>query len=80
MKNTDPSEAETRLQIAREVVPIEDVLALLSQGWQAGGRGACIACGNQQTCVEPDARHRTCEECGTRWVFGAEELLFMMQA
>ncbi len=39
--------------------------------------GFCLACGNMQYNCEPDARHRTCEACGERQVFGAAELVFM---
>ena len=39
--------------------------------------GFCLACGNMQFNCEPDARHRTCEACGERRVFGASELVFM---
>lgn len=37
--------------------------------------GFCLACGNEADGVEPDARNYTCESCGARQVFGAEELL-----
>jgi hypothetical protein len=37
--------------------------------------GLCLACGNEQTGCEPDARNYECEACGERQVFGAEELL-----
>jgi len=37
--------------------------------------GICIACGNEQEGVEPDARKYECESCGERKVYGAEELL-----
>lgn len=38
--------------------------------------GLCVACGNEQTGCEPDARRYTCEACGRKAVYGAEELLF----
>jgi hypothetical protein len=37
--------------------------------------GCCLACGNWQTGVEPDARNYTCEACGAAKVFGAEQIL-----
>lgn len=44
------------------------------------GIGICIACGSEQGECEPDARRYMCESCGERKVYGAEELLFMVQA
>jgi predicted RNA-binding Zn-ribbon protein involved in translation (DUF1610 family) len=40
--------------------------------------GFCLACGAEAYDVEPDARRYTCEECGERKVYGAEELLLMI--
>jgi hypothetical protein len=37
--------------------------------------GFCLACGEEAYNVEPDARGYTCEHCGKKKVFGAEELL-----
>lgn len=42
--------------------------------------GFCTACGNEQSGCEPDARCYSCESCGERAVFGAEELLFRLFA
>lgn len=39
--------------------------------------GFCIACGEQQAGVEPDARKYKCESCGEWKVYGAEELALM---
>lgn len=39
--------------------------------------GFCLACGEMACGVEPDAREYTCESCGARRVYGAEELLIM---
>jgi len=39
--------------------------------------GYCIECGAERECCEPDAREYECEECGSRSVYGAEELLLM---
>ena len=38
--------------------------------------GFCIACGEEQSGCEPDARRVECESCGELKVYGAEELLF----
>ena len=39
--------------------------------------GFCISCGYEQSCCEPDARKYTCEDCGEKQVYGAEELIIM---
>ena len=39
--------------------------------------GFCLACGETQDGVEPDARQYVCESCGARKVYGAEELGLM---
>jgi hypothetical protein len=41
------------------------------------GAGACVACGEEASGVEPDARAYECEACGERKVYGLEELLIM---
>lgn len=40
--------------------------------------GFCTSCGAEQHGCEPDARNYTCESCGEKEVFGAEELLIMI--
>lgn len=37
--------------------------------------GFCLACGAEQTGVEPDAQRVRCEDCGNDAVAGAEQLL-----
>jgi hypothetical protein len=39
--------------------------------------GFCVACGAEQSGVEPDARGCECEACGKRKVYGAEEIFLM---
>ena len=39
--------------------------------------GFCLACGEEASGVEPDARRYECEACGAARVYGAEELLLM---
>ena len=39
--------------------------------------GFCRACGAEAYSVEPDARKYTCESCGAKQVYGAEELVLM---
>lgn len=42
--------------------------------------GFCLACGEESDSCEPDARCYPCESCGEpRSVFGAEEVLLMVQ-
>ncbi len=43
-----------------------------------GNPGFCIACGAEAHDVEPDARQYLCESCGLMQVYGAEELLFLL--
>lgn len=40
--------------------------------------GFCVVCGADADGVEPDARAYTCDECGARGVYGAEELLMVV--
>lgn len=40
--------------------------------------GFCTECGNEQDGCEPDARNYSCEACGAKKVFGAEELMLDM--
>lgn len=39
--------------------------------------GICVKCHFSWMDVEPDARGYECEQCGTRTVYGTEELLIM---
>lgn len=41
------------------------------------GTGFCLACGEEASGVEPDARGYACEFCGEKDVYGAEEILLM---
>jgi hypothetical protein len=40
-------------------------------------QGFCLACGETQEGVEPDARRYKCECCGEEKVYGAENLVLM---
>jgi hypothetical protein len=40
--------------------------------------GFCLICGEEADSCEPDARNYTCENCGAKQVFGAQEILLMM--
>ena len=42
-----------------------------------GTNGACLACGEYTSGVEPDARRYACESYEARQVYGLEELLVM---
>lgn len=51
---------------------IEEVLVASEQNG-----GFCTACGAEADGIEPDAREYTCEVCGEKKVYGAEELMLM---
>ncbi|MEK1928557.1 MAG: hypothetical protein AAAC47_01995 [Pararhizobium sp.] len=40
--------------------------------------GFCLSCGLEHDGVDPDARRQTCEACGERQVYGAEELVLSL--
>ena len=42
-----------------------------------GSQGLCIACGEEASGVEPDARKYECESCNALKVYGLEELVMM---
>lgn len=42
-----------------------------------GDTGWCLACGTEQSGVEPDARLYRCPDCGAHKVYGLEELALM---
>ena len=56
-------------------VSIDQVLTAVECGEYIG---ICIACGEEQEGVEPDARKYECESCGANKVYGAEELLMFL--
>ena len=43
----------------------------------ANYNGFCVACGDEAYNVEPDARKYTCESCGKKTVYGAQEIAMM---
>lgn len=47
----------------------------LEAALETGTEGFCLACGQSQDGVEPDAKRYTCESCGKPNVYGAENLL-----
>jgi hypothetical protein len=52
---------------------LEDLQAAMEDGTI----GFCVACGNEQSGVEPDAQGYVCENCDRPKVYGAEELIIM---
>lgn len=58
-------------------VTLDQVISALESGESIG---FCIACGAEHIGVEPDARKYACEVCDKNTVYGAEELLFSLQA
>jgi hypothetical protein len=59
---------------AKPKVTLAQVLTAIESGDYIG---FCLACGFEQEGVEPDARRYTCESCGAKKVYGAQELLIM---
>jgi len=57
-------------------IDLDDVMQAIVTDEPAG---FCTACGAEAYCVEPDARRYRCEECGELKVYGAQELLFMLE-
>jgi len=57
-----------------ETIDLDEVMAAIERDDHSG---FCIACGNEQSGCEPDAREYECEACGEHKVYGAEELLIM---
>lgn len=55
-------------------ISIDQILDAVESGEYIG---ICLACGEEQEGVEPDARKYECESCGANKVYGAEELLMM---
>lgn len=55
-------------------ITTDQIMEAIESGEYAG---FCLACGAEAYGVEPDARRYTCEECGAKQVYGAEELLIM---
>lgn len=62
----------SNLAIARRMFTLEQIEAASEDS-----AGFCLACGEEQGGVEPDARGYTCDCCGERKVYGAEELALM---
>ena len=58
-------------------ISVDDIVQAIQSGEYMG---FCIACGLEHMEIEPDARRYPCESCGERAVYGAQELLFYVQA
>ena len=52
----------------------DEIIAAIESG---DYMGFCTKCGAEAFGVEPDARKYVCAICGSRAVYGAEELLIM---
>jgi hypothetical protein len=62
-------------------VTAERVVEAVEESYRSlSNHGFCIACGEEAEGCEPDARGYTCEACGAKKVYGAEELLVMVVA
>jgi hypothetical protein len=56
----------------------EELIAVLEAAESSlDNPGFCLACGEQADGCEPDARGYTCESCGDKEVYGAQEVLLM---
>lgn len=49
--------------------------SVLDAAQRDDGSGFCLACGEEASGVEPDARDYRCETCDATRVYGAEEIL-----
>ena len=56
------------------VISLDEIMSAVESGDYVG---FCLACGDETSGVEPDAREYECESCGAKKVYGAEELLIM---
>lgn len=63
---------------AEESHPAPDQDRLIEISQDDGTTGICLACGEEQGGVEPDARAITCASCGRHAVAGAEYILIML--
>ena len=70
MKNIKPYTTRTG---AKQFKPSADLLQEMAND----DMGFCLACGDQQHGVEPDACKYVCTHCGAAKVYGAEELALM---
>ena len=70
--------AATKLAEAKQKKrkPRIEIAAVMAAVERDDCTGFCLACGEEQSGCEPDARRVECESCGERKVYGAEELLF----
>jgi len=69
--------AQTRPYVAKNGKQQFKPSLALTMLMNENGEGFCLACGEIQDCVEPDARQYECECCGAPKVYGAEELVLM---
>lgn len=52
-------------------------LGALQDAMEDGAMGFCLACGDEQHGIEPDAHGARCQSCGAHKVYGAEQLVLM---
>ena len=60
-------------ELLRPVIETEEEMFIVNDS----DEGFCLACGNTQMGVEPDARRYECEGCGEHLVYGLQELMIM---
>jgi len=62
------------MKMHESLTPTRILQAAMDSQLSLDDPGFCIACGADAYGVEPDARRYTCEACGEKAVYGAEEL------
>jgi hypothetical protein len=68
-------------QRINKAITLDRVMAAVErEAYSLDNPGFCLSCGFEQDGCEPDARKYECESCGAHEVYGAEELLMMMEA
>lgn len=66
------------MKMHKNITPRRVVEAVREQMFGTQDTEFCVACGEPQEGVEPDAERYECECCGERKVYGAEILLVAM--
>ena len=74
----DPRRSYDWLPIHDSVTIDRVAEAVTTEMYRLDNPGFCLACGDDADGCEPDARHYQCVSCGARAVFGAQEVLFML--
>lgn len=80
MSEPNRRQTATKAQPIHRRVTLRRVTRAIEQSMEdTSNPGFCIACGAEAEGCEPDAREYPCSSCQARAVYGAEELLIMLQ-